>query len=217
MAGRIQVKDFLKIVDNEMFTRQEIREQIIQAAQENFEPIKQEFLIDAFDNHEITQEIEGGPESGGGVLPKGNLFSFIGFEYGSDPIGPIKEKLITETRVLRSIRKEYSTISINGIKAKLNLAVRYPSLDDLESLAPMPFESESSWLRAIERGIPNFSSYIYWKTYDDPEVSRSTTGTLAKDYKGNLKKIRSGGYSPRQYISAILRNFKSELQTGGIF
>ncbi len=62
---------------------------------QEFNKIKDEF-IDEFMNHPITQEIQGGISatniSGtlGGIT---NLYSFIGFDEGTDPIRPIEELL----------------------------------------------------------------------------------------------------------------------------
>ena len=53
-------------------------------------------VIDAFDNHEVTKEIAAGPKASntsGTLGGYGNLFSFIGFDAGSDPITPVKEVL----------------------------------------------------------------------------------------------------------------------------
>ena len=53
-------------------------------------------LIEAFSNSSVTQEISAGPTANnisrtlGGY---GNLFSFIGFSSGADPISPIKNLL----------------------------------------------------------------------------------------------------------------------------
>ena len=55
--------------------------------------LKQEALklLVAFDDHEITKEIEAGPgarNSSGTLGGYGNLYTFIGFSRGQDPISP---------------------------------------------------------------------------------------------------------------------------------
>jgi len=55
-----------------------------------------EQMVNEFENHPVTKEIESGPEATnitntlGGA---GNLFSYIGFEEGSNPIEVIKDIL----------------------------------------------------------------------------------------------------------------------------
>ena len=57
-----------------------------------------QLMIDEFNSHPVTVEIKAGPYAGNysdtlvGVA-QGNLFSFIGFEEGYDPIAPILQVL----------------------------------------------------------------------------------------------------------------------------
>ena len=63
-------------------------------------------LLDAFENHEITKEIEAGPgasNSSGTLGGYGNLFTFIGFDRGQDPISPIRSLLARSIKIV-SIR-----------------------------------------------------------------------------------------------------------------
>ena len=62
-----------------------------QVVRNRFSIIKRN-LINEFESHPVTVEISGGvnaKNSSGTLGGKGNLFRFIGFEAGSDPISPI--------------------------------------------------------------------------------------------------------------------------------
>ncbi len=71
-------------VINESILRKELEAQLpgmlqaiaFERSSEYLAAKKQEFL-DKFENDPVTRELEEGPESNGGLLPKGNLFGFI--------------------------------------------------------------------------------------------------------------------------------------------
>src|ERR1700739_4445008 len=65
---------------------QNTRAKAIQLVQEQFENAKEEFLQEFLD-HPVSREIEEGEKTEGQILPvEGNLFSFIGFNQGEQPI-----------------------------------------------------------------------------------------------------------------------------------
>ena len=67
--------------------RQEILPKVEQAQQE---------MIKDFSSHAVSAEIEGGPTASnlsGTLGGYGNLFSFIGFSQGEDPLSAIKDML----------------------------------------------------------------------------------------------------------------------------
>ncbi len=71
---------------------------------DEFEKIKQKY-IEEFNNHPITQEIKGGISANnisGTLNGITNLYSFIGFDEGTDPIKPIN--------LIQNKRKGYLTI-----------------------------------------------------------------------------------------------------------
>ena len=75
----------------EMLSNGEIQDEIEKAVKKQFNQEKQNTLLE-FDSHDVTQELAE-PEKGnisntlGGY---GDLFGFIGFEAGSDPVLPVK-------------------------------------------------------------------------------------------------------------------------------
>ena len=146
-------------------------------------------LIDAFENHEVTKEITAGPKASntsGTLGGYGNLFSFIGFDAGSDPITPIKE-------TLNEI--EVKNVKLNG--DKYSASVKYPSQNEIKKVTPLPFENGKSWAIGIEDGISGFTQYIYTKFLD----GRSKEG-IQSDKRSN-----SGSFKKQDYLNSLLQDF----------
>lgn len=175
-------------------------------AKESFEEKKQQ-LLEEFDNHPVTQEIQDGSQDPLGAANitnvtegRGNLYTFIGFDV-SDPISPVREVLEKSTNLKRtSLGARYTKDAII-----YNFPIETPSLDgELANAAPMPWGSSISWLRAVEKGISGLNSYIYWKS-----KGRSGGGLQAKNPDGSPKEIRSldSNSKPIKYVSKILTDF----------
>ena len=136
-----------------------LRSRIDKKVESNLARAKEKY-INQFESHPITQEIEAGPEAGnisntlGGI---GNLFSFIGFNKGTNPILKIKDLIKS------SFYLEKKKPIIAGSKIRFNYKIRYPSLQDLEGVSPMPWESGRSWISSVEKSISGFGFYIYKK------------------------------------------------------
>ena len=117
-----------------------IREQVKQLVEEYVEKNKQQ-MIDEFENHPVTKEIENGPDAAnisntlGG---EGNLFSYIGFNEGSNPTEIIKEILINDVRV-----ENKPTIQAAGKDLKIAFPISAPTMNEIEAVTPMPFEGGS--------------------------------------------------------------------------
>lgn len=176
-----------------------IREQVKQLVDEYVEKSKQD-MINEFEDHPVTKEIESGPEAAnisntlGG---EGNLFSYIGFNDGSNPTEIIKDILANDVRV-----DNRPTIESVGKDLKISFPISGPTLNEIESSTPMPFEGGRSWVRGIEKGISGFSYYIFKKYL---KGSRSGTGLQTES------EIRTGSFKPTPYMSAILKRFYSKV------
>ena len=170
------------------------------AALENFNHSKNE-MVEEFNNHVVTKEIESGPDGNnesntlGG---RGNLFSFIGFVINTDPIEPIRNALTKNTKLAKKAYKKHRA----GKKVFFSFKVDAPDQQNLDSLAPIPWGSGGSWLRGIETTISGLGHYIYWKFFPQ---SRSTTGIQSKT------PLRALGFKPIKYMSGILKNFLKKL------
>lgn len=167
------------------------------AAAARFNSIKNESLRE-FENHLVTREIEEGEEASnisGTLGGRGNLFSFIGFNKGEDPIDVVREAL----EILWDL-EEKPIIEDKGSKINFKFKVKSPTLSKLYSLTPLPWESGRSWLRGIEKGISGLGSYIYWKKLPSPP-SFSGTGIQSRGY------VRSTEFKVTDYMTVILDNF----------
>lgn len=157
--------------------------------------IKFEFLknkmIDEFLNHPISQEIMAGPSSSnssGSLGGYGNLFSFIGFEDGDEPIKPILEKL-------QLTNFKYSGDIIGGSK----FVILLPTPKEIFDVTPMPWASGRSWAKGIETGISGLGYYLNTKSKN----SRSGEGTQS-GVKINSKKFKNQGY-----ISLLINKYQN--------
>lgn len=165
------------------------------AALSKINKIRNETLKD-FNDHAVTQELEGEENAEGTQLPDGNLYSFIGFTKGEKPIEPLREEL-KKISVTNS-----ATVSNNGDLYTFSFKASIPDIKDIEAVTPMPKRwASGSWALRIERGISGLQHYIFGV------FSRSFSGT-GLQVKG---KIRDGTYKPRKYISEILRNLRAKL------
>lgn len=115
-------------------------------------------LIESFASHPVSSEISSGPNGSnisGTLGGYGNLFSFIGFSSGDNPV----EKWLNFLKKSILLDKKIDTsFSGNGITFKFKLMSI--TEEDLKSVSPMPWEGGRSWIQAIERGISGFSFYV---------------------------------------------------------
>lgn len=153
-----------------------------------------EALLREFLTNEITREILEGPDApniSGTLGGRGNLFSFIGFEDGSDPIAPIIN-VITNSIKVKSIRKASSS------ELLLQITITVPSKEEIFEVTPLPWAVGKSWAEGIERGMSGLGYYLY----KEKGFSNSRSGKAIQ-----LKsKIGIGGFSNKKYISALLND-----------
>ena len=197
-AGKFQVtvnaKELLKelTVDNDRAMGTTIRNYVAPKLQK-----KQERLVKTFLTNKITIELKGGPTASNtsGILGGyGNLFSFIGFDAGTDPTDIIEK--IFEQKFRFRVRRINKT-------GKYKITFFIPSIEEIYGLTPMPWASGSSWVDGIEKGMSNVGSYLY--SSRGFGQSRAGTGLQAKN--------KSSGVTFRNtpYITRLLNNFKRTL------
>lgn len=178
----------IKSIRGKALSSTKVKEKALEKAEKKVSQEKNK-LIEAFDNHEVTKEIAAGPKTSntsGTLGGYGNLFSFIGFDAGSDPITPVKE-LLNEIEV-KNIKK-------NG--DEYNVTVKYPSQNEISKVTPLPFENGRSWALGIEKGISGFTQYIYTKFL----AGKSKEG-LQSDKRSN-----SGSFKKQDYLNSLLQDF----------
>lgn len=147
-------------------------------------------MVEAYENDPVTVEIDGGvfaSNVSSTLGGKGNLFSFIGFEAGSDPTQPIKELLRNKIN--------FSVKALTNGNFKIEIAA--PTKEILYNVSPIPWNPGRSWLDGIEKGISGLGSYIY----KESPASRSGKGVQTKTNVG-------GRFSNRSYMTTILKEFQ---------
>jgi len=163
-------------------------------AQRKFNRAKRE-MITEFESHPITQELEGGPMGGnvsgtlGGV---GNLFSFIGFQEGSNPIATLRE-MLNNYRI--NIMSPKIIKRSSGVDFQFR--VTGPSMAEIEAATYLSWLGKS-WVRGVERGMTGLGNYL---ALMGAIGSRSGGGIQAKT------SYRGGAYRPTKYMSSLLRTF----------
>ena len=158
-------------------------------------------VLNVFNEKTVTKEIESGQNASnisntlGGY---GNLFTFIGFESGSDPITPIRSLLAKSIRI-KTIRKKRNTLAL-----KLTFSV--PTLEEIKAVTPSPWSTDS-WAEAIERGMSGLGKYLH--SSDSGRFSKSRSGRgIQTDVE-----IRSvSNSSPVEYMTKILQDMLKSIE-----
>jgi hypothetical protein len=153
-------------------------------------------LIKDFLSHPITRELKAGSGSKNisGTLTEGNLFGFIGFYAGDDPIKEM-ELLLMKADILIKNRKFAQSGFI------WTYAINMPSLSDLYKVTPLPWAKGASWLQQLEgSGIANLGQYMFTKA---PVAGRSEAGIQSGRKSGGTLKIK--------YIKPLLEDFKKNI------
>lgn len=160
-----------------------------------FEKIKNQY-IEEFLNHPVTTEIKGGisalntSNTLGGIT---NLYSFIGFDEGSDPIEPIHQLLL---------RSNYRII-FNNQAIDATVIFDIPTAKQIFDITPMPWAIGRSWARGIETGISGLGYYLK-KTKN----SRSGLGV-----QSSTNQVRVGAtFKNTKYISDLINRFNKDLK-----
>ena len=156
-------------------------------------------MLNTFESHPVTKEIKSGPDGynqSGTLGGYGNLYSFIGFEEGMDPIAPIR-KILKKTLKVRAIPANHKSMVMNFL-------VELPSKEELFAASPMPWASGRSWIDGIEKGISGLGQYLNTTSFS----SRSGEGINTEN------KIRCVGFRNTKYLSDILNNLKNSIRRG---
>ena len=172
------------------------RKDLDKEVRKKFKEIKQE-MIREFLANPITQEImsgAGGTNISGTLGGVSNLFAFIGFDQGSDPIAPILSLLESVTLEYQSDIKNPTTGL--GVNFKVNL----PLPEDIFAITPLPWATGSSWVEGIERGLSGLGHLL-----------RKNKGRSGAAIQTSVK-VRGGKFQNVPYISAFLRKYKKKFE-----
>ncbi len=165
-------------------------------------------MIDDFENHPVTREIEGGIDSenlsntlrGKFKNDNGkNLFSFIGFLAGTNPIAEIRQFFDPKHKDGPKCKLE----STNKKRLLFNFKITPPDIESIYKNSPMPWATGMSWVRRIEIGIPGLGRFL---NKIGAKNSRSGGGVQIKH------ELRSARFSPVKYLSEIFNRFLKNVQ-----
>ena len=154
------------------------------------ERLKDEMIRDFF-TLPVTKEIMAGPTSSnisGTLGGYGNLFSFIGFQKGANPIDPI-------INLLNQTTYNISRVSPRG---QIKLTIVMPSSNDIFNATHVPWAPGLSWAQRIETGMSGLGNYLNKSS----SSSRSGSGVQSG------KKARSGRFLNTTYITHFLKKWQ---------
>ena len=165
------------------------RKKLERITKEKFKKIKEEMLTE-FLNNPITQEIMAGPSSSnisgtlGGIS---NLFAFIGFDQGDEPINPILTLL---EKMTLTYDKEATHAGI-GVDFKINM----PLAEEIFAITPLPWAMGRSWAEGIERGLSGLGHLLI--------KNKGRSGAAIQ----TRVKVRGGGFQNVPYISTLIGKY----------
>jgi hypothetical protein len=161
---------------------------------DKFNEIKSEIIAE-FNNHPITREIDGGidaPNYSGTLNGITNLYSFIGFNSGDDPIAPIR--MILNKSNYRIIRQKKGSVS--------TVVFEIPTSAQIFAETPMPWAVGRSWAKGIETGISGLGYYL-----KKSRNSRSGLGVQSQT------QIRQGVvFRNTKYISDLINRYNVKIK-----
>lgn len=179
----------------ELQNDKEYQKSVKSLIEDQFEKIKDKY-IDEFLNHPVTQEIKGGISASNisGTLNNiTNLYSFIGFDEGTDPIQPIEELL----------EKSNYRIIYNSNSGESTVIFDIPTAAQIFAITPMPWAVGRSWARGIETGISGLGYYL-------KKVKNSRSGL---GIQSTIEQVRTGAsFKNTKYISDLINRFSKDLK-----
>lgn len=168
-----------------------------------------------FEDDDITQEIEGGVGASNisdtlSDIPEEyeegrNLFSFIGFDQGANPIDAIRpffDPAHPDGPKIRYVKGSSS----KGLEFRFEIFG--PAKEKILAASPMPWAPGLSWVDRIEKGIPGLG---YFLNKEGIAKSRSGGGIQLKN------QIRTGRFKNRSYLTKLLKEFLKEVKGSRTF
>lgn len=155
--------------------------------------------INEIQDHPVSKELDSGPDGeniSNTLNGKENLFAFIGFDSQDEPVNELTN-LIKQNTFL----DKKSIFDKKTFQLKFNVFT--PSLDEIKSQTPLPFERGRSWVKGVEDGISGFGYYVYGLVFPG---SRSGRGIQSKN------KVRVAAYRPVKYMTELYTKFIKNLK-----
>ena len=191
----------------------------IEKAQKLYDTAHDSF-IRKVENSKISQEIANGPYSNNisktiiGVSDA-NLFTFIGFHKGSEPISDLIAFLEEKTKL------DISAAVFNINRFTYEFPILIPSFDDIRNEKSLQYPDDwnpGSWVLDMENHISGLLYYIR---------TRDKTGAIAdvssgKSRSGSAFQLKnatrySAQFLPKEYVGTFLKEFRSKFRFRGQF
>ena len=145
----------------------------------------------------VTQEILQGPDGSnisGTLDGVSNLFAFIGFNKGQQPILPILE-------ALENTNIQYRKPLKKGQKVGAVYTVTLPTAEEIFSITPLPWATGRSWAQGIERGLSGLG-YL---------LRKNNKGRSGSAIQSSVK-VRGGRFKNTAYISAFITKYSKRFK-----
>ena len=172
-----------------------VRKDFERETKEKFKRIKQE-MIKEFLGHPVTIEIMEGPSAAnisGTLQGVTNLFAFIGFDEGDQPVLPIIA-LLESTDIL--YRKEVRTKGLG-----VSFDISFPTAEEIFAITPLPWATGRSWAEGIERGISGLGYLL-----------RKSGGRSGAAVQSRVNKVRGGRFQNLPYISSFIKKYRKRFE-----
>ena len=168
-----------------------LRRDFEKETRKQFKKLKNEMIKDFLTDSVTLELLEGaGAANISGTLGGiSNLFAFIGFDSGDQPISPILQ-LLEGTQI--TYKKEIRQRGI-GVEFEVSL----PTAQDIFAITPLPWASGRSWSEGIERGLSGLGYLL-----------RKSSGRSGAAIQSRVNKVRGGKFQNRPYISALIKKYK---------
>ena len=150
-------------------------------------------LIKEFMDHPVTQDLSMN------IHGSDNLYGFIGFPKGTDPIAPILDI--------------FNKIDVSDKPPKYKngffyFDVLFPTPQDIFEITPMPWAPGRSWAKGIETGISGLGYFLSWDI-PDKIMGRSGGGIqLKRKNPHNPKGLR---FKRQKYITDLIRRYERKI------
>ena len=172
-----------------------IKNPVTKQVQKKFNTIKKE-MIKEFMSLPVTQEILQGPAGtniSGTLDGVSNLFAFIGFDRGEQPVLPIIQALEnTNIRYDKPLKK--------GKKIGAVYNITLPTAQQIFSITPLPWATGRSWAQGIEVGISGLGYLL-----------RKNKGRSGAAIQSRVK-VRGGRFKNTSYISAFIKKYRKRFE-----
>lgn len=175
----------------------------------NFEEKKEQFFKD-FDEHPVTIELNQAsknPMARSQFLPKGNLFTLIGFNAGEDPAQELRAYLQENIKLNLKSKKAKA---VNG-KIIVETQIQIPTLGEINkemaNRVPLEWTSGRAWTDLIQKGITGLGQFVA-ALLASPKPSRSGGGL---QHPGKSEQL-SGSVGPIKYINGLIKDFKDSIK-----